>query len=52
MVEINRVWLNVDTDTNKITLFASRVSIRVDGQYICSCIEGAHRELRSSRAAQ
>ena len=21
MVEINRVWLNVDTDTNKITLF-------------------------------
>ena len=22
MVEINRVWLNVDTDTNKITLFS------------------------------
>ena len=31
MVEINRVWLNVDTDTNKITLFGRpRVSIRVD----------------------
>ena len=31
MVEINRVWLNVDTDTNKITLFSRpRVSIRVD----------------------
>ena len=29
MVEINRVWLNVDTDTNKITLFdRPRVSIR------------------------
>ena len=35
MVEINRVWLNVDTDTNKITLFGRhRVSIRVD-EYIC-----------------
>ena len=36
MVEINRVWLNVDTDTNKITLFdRPRVSIRVD-EYIWS----------------
>ena len=35
MVEINRVWLNVDTDTNKITLFSRpRVSIHVD-EYIC-----------------
>ena len=25
MVEINRVWLNVDTDTNKITLFGRPV---------------------------
>ena len=39
MVEINRVWLNVDTDTNKITLFSRpRVSIRVD-EYIWSLIE-------------
>ena len=39
MVEINRVWLNVDTDTNKITLFGRpRVSIRVD-EYIWSLIE-------------
>ena len=39
MVEINRVWLNVDTDTNKITLFdRPRVSIRVD-EYIWSLIE-------------
>ena len=36
MVEINRVWLNVDTDTNKITLFSRpRVSIHVD-EYIWS----------------
>ena len=28
MVEINRVWLNVDTDTNKSTLFGRpRVSL-------------------------
>ena len=39
MVEINRVWLNVDTDTNKITLFSRpRVSIHVD-EYIWSLIE-------------
>ena len=39
MIEINRVWLNVDTDTNKITLFGRpRVSIRVD-EYIWSLIE-------------
>ena len=39
MVEINRVWLNVDTDTNKITLFSRpRVSIRVD-EYIWRLIE-------------
>ena len=39
MVEINRVWLNVDTDTNKITLFGRpRVSIHVD-EYIWSLIE-------------
>ena len=39
MVEINRVWLNVDTDTNTITLFSRpRVSIRVD-EYIWSLIE-------------
>ena len=39
MVEINRVWLNVDTDTNKITLFSRpRVSIRVD-EYIWNLIE-------------
>ena len=39
MVEINRVWLNVDTDTNKITLFSRpRVSIHVDA-YIWSLIE-------------
>ena len=39
MIEINRVWLNVDTDTNKITLFSRpRVSIRVD-EYIWSLIE-------------
>ena len=38
-VEINRVWLNVDTDTNKITLFVRpRVSIHVD-EYIWSLIE-------------
>ena len=36
MVEINRVWINVDTDTNKIILFGRpRVSIRVD-EYIWS----------------
>ena len=41
MVVINRVWLNVDTDTNKITLFnRPRVSIRV-GEYIWSLI-GEH----------
>lgn len=39
MVKINRVWLNVDTDTNRITLFGRpRVSIRVD-EYIWSLIE-------------
>ena len=39
MVEINRVWLNVDIDTNKITLFGRpRVSIRVD-EYIWNLIE-------------
>ena len=39
MVEINRVWLNVDTDTNKITLFVRpRVSIHVD-EYIWGLIE-------------
>ena len=39
MVEINRVWLSVDTDTNRITLFGRpRVSIRVD-EYIWSFIE-------------
>ena len=44
MVEINRVWLNVDTDTNKITLFGRpRVSIRVD-EYIWSLIEEHYRE--------
>ena len=44
MVEINRVWLNVDTDTNKITLFGRpRVSIHVD-EYIWSLIE-EHLEL-------
>ncbi len=31
MVEINRVWLNVDTDTNKITLF-SRPRVAVLGK--------------------
>ena len=53
MVEINRVWLNVDTDTNKITLFdRPRVSIRVD-EYIWSLIEEhivkPHKLMRSEK---
>ena len=53
MVEINRVWLNVDTDTNKITLFSRpRVSIRVD-EYIWSLIEEhivkPHKFMRSEK---
>ena len=53
MVEINRVWLNVDTDTNKITLFSRpRVSIRVD-EYIWSLIEEhivkPHKLMRSEK---
>ena len=53
MVEINRVWLNVDTDTNKITLFSRpRVSIRVD-EYIWSLIEAhivkPHKLMRSEK---
>ena len=53
MVEINRVWLNVDTDTNKITLFGRpRVSIRVD-EYIWSLIEEhivkPHKLMRSEK---
>ena len=53
MVEINRVWLNVDTDTNKITLFdRPRVSIRVD-EYIWSFIEEnivkPHKLMRSEK---
>ena len=39
MAEINRIWLNVDTYNNKITLFGRpRVSIHVD-EYIWSLIE-------------
>lgn len=39
MVEINRIWLNVDTANNKITLFSRpRVSIHVD-EYIWNLIE-------------
>lgn len=53
MVEINRVWLNVDTDNNKITLFdRPRVSIRVD-EYIWSLIEEhivkPHKLMRSEK---
>lgn len=53
MVEINRVWINVDTDTNKITLFGRpRVSIRVD-EYIWSLIEEhivkPHKLMRSEK---
>ena len=53
MVEINRVWLNVDTDTNKITLFSRpRVSIRVD-EYIWNLIEEhivkPHKLMRSEK---
>ena len=53
MVEINRVWLNVDTDTNKITLFSRpRVSIRVE-EYIWSLIEEhivkPHKLMRSEK---
>ena len=53
MVEINRVWLNVDADTNKITLFGRpRVSIRVD-EYIWSLIEEhivkPHKLMRSEK---
>ena len=53
MVEINRVWLNVDTDTNKITLFGRpRVSIHVD-EYIWSLIEEhivkPHKLMRSEK---
>ena len=53
MVEINRVWLNVDTDTNKITLFSRpRVSIHVD-EYIWSLIEEhivkPHKLMRSEK---
>ena len=53
MVEIDRVWLNVDTDTNKITLFSrSRVSIRVE-EYIWSLIEEhivkPHKLMRSEK---
>ena len=53
MVEINRVWLNVDTDTNKITLFGRpRVSIRVD-EYIWNLIEEhivkPHKLMRSEK---
>ena len=53
MVEINRVWPNVDTDTNKITLFSRpRVSIRVD-EYIWNLIEEhivkPHKLMRSEK---
>ena len=53
MVEINRVWLNVDTDTNKITLFVRpRVSIHVD-EYIWGLIEEhivkPHKLMRSEK---
>ncbi len=53
MAEINRVWLNVDTDTNKITLFdRPRVSIHVD-EYIWSLIEEhivkPHKLMRSEK---
>ena len=53
MVEINRVWRNVDTDTNKITLFGRpRVSIHVD-EYIWSLIEEhivkPHKLMRSEK---
>ena len=53
MVEIHRVWLNVDTDANKITLFGRpRVSIRVD-EYIWSLIEEhimkPHKLMRSEK---
>ena len=53
MVEINRVWLNVDTDTNKITLFGRpRVSIHVD-EYIWGLIEEhivkPHKLMRSEK---
>ena len=53
MVEINRVWINVDTDTNKIILFGRpRVSIRVD-EYIWSLIEEhivkPHKLMRSEK---
>ena len=53
MVEINRIWLNVDTDTNKITLFSRpRVSIRVD-EYIWRLIEKhivkPHKLMRSEK---
>ena len=53
MAEINRVWLNVDTDTNKITLFdRPRVSIHVD-EYIWSLIEEnivkTHKLMRSEK---
>lgn len=53
MVEINRVWLNVDTDNNKITLFGRpRVSVHVD-EYIWSLIEEhivqPHKLMRSEK---
>lgn len=53
MVEINRIWLNVDTDNNKITLFGRPcVSIHVD-EYIWSFIEEnivkPHKLMRSEK---
>ena len=45
MGEIHRGWLNVDKETNKITLFSRpRVSLRVD-EYISYLIEEQHVEL-------
>ena len=53
MAEINRIWLNVNTDNNKITLFGRpRVSIHVD-EYIWSLIEEnivkPHKLMRSEK---
>ena len=53
MAEINRIWLNVNTDNNKITLFdRPRISIHVD-EYIWSLIEEnivkPHKLMRSEK---
>ena len=53
MAEINRIWLNVNTDNNKITLFGRpRISIHVD-EYIWSLIEEnivkPHKLMRSEK---